>query len=88
MCDGVAVLAAATDDPARLAQLGVSAQVVKALQDLAADVDAAGDLQVADAILGLVRGRPADVAGTTAAPPASASLPPSTSCARPGRGAA
>ena len=41
--------------------------MLEALAVLAADVDAAGDLQVADAVLGLVRGRPAQVAGATTA---------------------
>jgi hypothetical protein len=67
VCNGVAVLAAAVDEPARLAQLGLSAAQLDALGALAAHVDALGDLHVADAVYGLVRGRTADVAATTAA---------------------
>jgi hypothetical protein len=76
VCDGVAVLAAATDRPGDLSQLGVRPAQLRALAELAAAVDALADLHVAEATFGVIRGRSATVsAATTAA--AGQGTPPS-----------
>lgn len=63
----VAVLAAATDDPAARTSSGWAPTLIATLHTFAADLDALGDLQVAEAVHGMVRGRPTDVAATTSA---------------------
>lgn len=65
VCDGAAVLDAAQNRPGDLSQLGVRAAEVRALIELAVAVDALADLHVAEAALGVVRGRGAAVSAAT-----------------------
>ena len=67
VCDGAAVLETAVERPADLSQLGVRPGPLAALVELATAVDALADLHVAEATLGLVRGRPAAVSAATMA---------------------
>ena len=67
VCDGAAVLDAAVNRPAELTDLGVRPAQLKALQELAAAVDALADLHVAEAVLGVVKGRTATAAAATTA---------------------
>ena len=67
VCDGAAVLETAVERPADLSQLGVRPRPLAALVELATAVDALADLHVAEATLGLVRGRPAAVSAATMA---------------------
>ena len=67
VCDGAAVLDAAVNRPGELTGLGVRPAQLKALQELAAAVDALADLHVAEAVLGVVKGRTATAAAATAA---------------------
>ena len=67
VCDGVAVLEAAEHRPAELSQLGVASAQLAALAELAAAVDALADLHVAEATLGVVKGRPAVTSAATTA---------------------
>jgi hypothetical protein len=67
VCNGAAVLEAAENRPDDLRQLGVLAGQVTKLQELAAAVDALADLHVAEAVLGVVKGRTANVAAATTA---------------------
>ncbi len=67
VCDGVAVLDAVESQPTAVSQLGVSAADLVKLADLAAAVDAFADMHVAEAALGVVKGRSAMVAAATTA---------------------
>jgi hypothetical protein len=67
VCNGAAVLEAAADRPGDLLGLGVSTAQVTSLRELAAAVDALADLHVAEAVLGVVKGRTANVAAATTA---------------------
>ena len=67
VCDGAAVLEAVEDRPADVTALGVTATQLKALVELAVAVDALGDLHVAEAALGVIKGRPATTSAATAA---------------------
>ena len=67
VCNGTAVLAAAVDDPGRLRDLGLTDEQLDRLAATADGVDALGDLHVADATYGMVRGRPADTRAATGA---------------------
>ncbi len=67
VCNGTAVLDAAENRPAELSQLGVRPAQLTALAELAAAIDALADLHVAEATLGVVKGRTATVAASTAA---------------------
>ena len=67
VCDGAAVLDAAVSRPTELTDLGVRAAQIKALQELAAAIDALADLHVAEAVLGVVKGRTATAAAATTA---------------------
>jgi hypothetical protein len=67
VCDGIAVLAACAASPDRLTSLGVTAGQLASLSTLDLDVDALADLQLAESVRGLVRGRPVEVAAATAA---------------------
>ena len=66
-CNGVAVLDAATTDPARLQGLGVRQRQLTSILQLAEAVDALADLHVAEGALGLVQHRPALVSSSTSA---------------------
>jgi len=67
VCNGAAVLDAAETRPDDLRQLGVTAEQLTALQELAAAVDALADLHVAEATYGVVRERTAGVGAVTTA---------------------
>jgi len=67
VCDGAAVLDAAVNRPGELTDLGVRAAQIAALKELAAAVDALADLHVAEAVLGVVKGRTATAAASTTA---------------------
>jgi hypothetical protein len=67
VCNGAAVLEAAVGRPDDLRALGVLAGQITALQELSAAVDALADLHVAEAVLGVVKGRTANVAAATTA---------------------
>jgi hypothetical protein len=67
VCDGAAVLDAAQNRPGDLTQLGVRVAEVQGLVELAVAVDALADLHVAEAALGVVRGRSAAVSAATSA---------------------
>ena len=67
VCDGAAVLDAAEQRPDELSALGVRPAQLTALARLAAAVDALADLHVAEATLGLVKGRSGAVSAATAA---------------------
>jgi hypothetical protein len=67
VCDGMAVLDAAEQRPTELSQLGVRPAQLAALAELAAAVDALADLHVAEATLGVVKGRTASVSAAAAA---------------------
>jgi hypothetical protein len=67
VCNGMAVLDAAENRPDELSQLGVRPAQLTALAALAAAIDALADLHVAEATLGVVKGRTATVATSTAA---------------------
>jgi hypothetical protein len=73
--DGPAVLDAAVDGPAALTGLGVTTAQVAELVELSNAVDAFADLQVAEAIHGVVTGRPAAVAAAAEAA-AGVGMPP------------
>ena len=67
VCDGAAVLDAAVNRPGELTDVGVRPAQLKALQELAAAVDALADIHVAEAVFGVVKGRTATAAAATAA---------------------
>jgi len=76
VCDGAAVLDAATTSPTPLAQLDLTGAEIEALVELSTAVDALADLHVAEAVLGVVKGRTSSVAAATSAA-AGQSPPPS-----------
>ena len=67
VCDGAAVLSAAETRPADLIAFGVRPAQVQALVELGVAVDALADLHVAEAVLGVVKGRTGKVSAATAA---------------------
>ena len=67
VCDGAAVLDAAEQRPDELTALGVRPAQLTALVKLGDAIDALADLHVAEATLGLVKGRSGAVSAATAA---------------------
>lgn len=76
VCDGTRVLAATLDEPNRLTTTGVNADQLAELTEAAHAVDALGDLHVADATYGMVRGRSAATRAADAATAAVGMAPP------------